>query len=298
DGGPLLQEIDFHTSCSQPLGSGDQFGANYVNGILFENGYVCGEVDAPPAPADCCDIGNKPSEMTFIYTGEDCSASQNTQDPSKAECLGNPAMDPSVYIIASDGGSEIYFEGTVGINEAYTISASNAGQTQLDNNSIIYIYDSQGGTLLQEANFHASCSQPLGAGDQFGANFVQSILFDDGYFCQIEEVAGEMNPNLEPGVPVTESNKTFLDMSMKIYPNPFKRSATVEFVVPKDDTARVEVYSLTGQLLQTLFSGQIKGGNLNQFTFSPKESMAAGIYLIKLQTDYGIVQYKRLIYRP
>jgi hypothetical protein len=31
------------------------------------------------------------------------------------------------------------------------------------------IYTSQGGTLIQTIQFHSSCSQPLEAGDEFGA---------------------------------------------------------------------------------------------------------------------------------
>ncbi|NNL32200.1 MAG: T9SS type A sorting domain-containing protein, partial [Flavobacteriaceae bacterium] len=298
EGGPLLQESNFHTSCSQPLGSGNQFGANYVNGILFDNGYVCGEVDAPPAPADCCDVGNKPSVMTFKYTGEDCTASNNTQDPSKAECSGDPGFATSVYIVASDGGSEIYFSNIVGLNETYTISAANAGQNTLNNNSIIYIYAYEGGPLLQEANFHASCSQPLGAGNQFGANFVQSILFEDGYYCEfVDEQPNEINNNGD-----VNFGKTILtpdeNIIMNVYPNPFKLSASINFTMVNDDKVTVEVYNLRGQLVETLFQGQIRGGQFNQVTFNPKETMAAGIYLVKLYSESGIVQHKRLIYRP
>ncbi|NNK60324.1 MAG: HYR domain-containing protein, partial [Flavobacteriaceae bacterium] len=135
---------------------------------------------------DCCEVGNKPSVMTFTYTGEDCSATMTTQGADKYGCNGDPAMAPTVYIIASsgdNGSGEVYFSGEVNLNEFYTISAANAGQSQLNNNTIITIYDSEGGNILQVSNFHASCSQPLGSGDQFGANLINGIQFDDGYVC-------------------------------------------------------------------------------------------------------------------
>ncbi len=42
--GDLLQTVEFHTSCSQPLVIDDQFGASKVVGIDHPNGIVCGEI--------------------------------------------------------------------------------------------------------------------------------------------------------------------------------------------------------------------------------------------------------------
>jgi hypothetical protein len=42
-GGTLLQTVEFHTSCSQPIAVGDQFGANQILGIVGENGATCGD---------------------------------------------------------------------------------------------------------------------------------------------------------------------------------------------------------------------------------------------------------------
>ncbi|MCI0796814.1 MAG: hypothetical protein J4N99_08345, partial [Chloroflexi bacterium] len=52
DGSTLLQSIKFHTSCSQPLNLGDQFGSALLVGFVGENGTVQPPTPAPPADAD------------------------------------------------------------------------------------------------------------------------------------------------------------------------------------------------------------------------------------------------------
>ncbi len=54
------------------------------------------------------------------------------------------------------------------------IRASNAGTTQLDNNTYADIFDEFGG-MVQRLYLHTSCSQPLNLGDRFGALEVVGI---------------------------------------------------------------------------------------------------------------------------
>ncbi len=138
---------------------------------------------------DCCDQGDKVQTFTFQYTGEGCSSSNTSQDDGKWSCddfSGGPNGDASVYIVSSkddDGGGDIYFSGTVGINETFSPSATAAGEDKFPSNTYHLIYSSQGGTLLQILKIHASCSAPVIIGDQFGALVLENAVFLNGFSC-------------------------------------------------------------------------------------------------------------------
>jgi hypothetical protein len=87
---------------------------------------------------DCCDEGNKPAIIGFVYTGDDCTARVSLQDSGKFSCDDtdiNASLPDTVYIIASsseNGGGKVWFTGTVTTGDTYTISASNVGETKFD----------------------------------------------------------------------------------------------------------------------------------------------------------------------
>jgi len=132
------------------------------------------EEPPPPPPAESCADG-KPMVLTMELTGDDCSATSHTQDPTKVSCQDLGAFPASVYIRASDkenpddGKAKNWFDGAVAVNGTFDIDAGNAGTSRLSANTWVLIYDHQGGTLLQKVLFHTSCSQPLKVGDQFGS---------------------------------------------------------------------------------------------------------------------------------
>jgi SdrD B-like domain len=159
--GTLLQSLAIHTSCSQPIGAGDQYGALLLKEFVPE-GFGGG---GTPTGTDC--TAGKPASLTFRYTGQSCAASNNPQD-GKALCSGDPAFAPSVNIEFSDGGSLVYFSGTVALDSTFVVAPASIGQSSFKANSYVKIY-SLSGTLLQSLAIHTSCSQPLGVGDQYGA---------------------------------------------------------------------------------------------------------------------------------
>jgi hypothetical protein len=173
-GGNLLQAVKFHTSCSRPLEVGDQFGSVLVVGCAQE---------PPPVEGECPD-GFKVQVATVSYSGNDCSASNNSQPSNKTSCEGDPASANPVFIWAgskedpSDRKAKVWFEGSVALDDFFAIDATNAGKEKLDANTWVLIYAIQGGDLdlLQTINFHTSCSQPLAVGDVFGSVIVEELL--------------------------------------------------------------------------------------------------------------------------
>ncbi|MDF1867531.1 MAG: SdrD B-like domain-containing protein [Saprospiraceae bacterium] len=149
----------------------------------------------------CCDQGSgKPQKITMRYTGEDCSASNNSQDSDKVNCSGNPNGAGSVYIIANDqednNGGDVWFSGTVALDGTFTLDANNAGEDKFGSKTFVHIYNSQGGSSIQEIEFHTSCSQPLFLGDQYGSLTLEGIIFPDGYSCNSTQTDDCPEPSL------------------------------------------------------------------------------------------------------
>jgi len=135
--------------------------------------------EPPPVEDDCID-GYKPQRLEMLYTGEDCTASENAQDPEKTLCEGDPAFESEVFIRVSDKEkpddpkAKVWFEGEVDIDETFDIDAANADEDTLKANTWVFIYDDDD-ELLQKINFHTSCSQPLSIGDQFGSLILEDM---------------------------------------------------------------------------------------------------------------------------
>jgi hypothetical protein len=116
----------------------------------------------------------KPKALTFVYTGDSCSATHHSQDPTKVSCSGDPAHAAPVRIVASsrlnlaDPHTRVWFDGVVALDGSFTIDAASAGARRLGADTYFQIFDPSG-RLLQTLKVHTSCSQPLDAGDQFGS---------------------------------------------------------------------------------------------------------------------------------
>ena len=136
--------------------------------------------------SDCCDQGDKPTELYLTFTGDNCSASTTTQDSDKWECNDYGTLPNTVYLIASDdenGSNDIYFSGNVNIDENLIIASSGAGFEKFGSWTWFFLYDSQGGTLLQKIGIHTSCSAPLIVGEQWGSLVLDYVKFLNGIEC-------------------------------------------------------------------------------------------------------------------
>jgi protocatechuate 3,4-dioxygenase beta subunit len=187
--GNRLQSIKVHTSCSQPLAVGNQFGANLVVSMTTTTGgTVTLEPPQPPTPQEVCTLpassGNncdsKIEVLQMAWIGGGCANSQNTQAAGKVVCTEfGPLPAGQVYIVANNSDSPttapFWFQGYVTANQLLEIKASNGGASQLGTDTRVHIFDTQGGTRLQYLKFHTSCSQPVNLGDVYGGLLVFGI---------------------------------------------------------------------------------------------------------------------------
>ena len=67
-----------------------------------------------------------------------------------------------------------------------------------------------------------------------------------------------------------------------VYPNPFNPKATVRFDVPEVSRVELQVYDVTGKLVETLLDDKMTAGQ-HQYTWQPQE-LATGTYFLRLIT--------------
>lgn len=143
-----------------------------ANGAIDIEKYTKVGIDAQQG--ESCDRLGKPVVLTMVYTGDGPDGSSNSQDPSKATVTGDPNDAASVRIIAldksdpNDNKAKIWFDGTVALDGSFDIDAAAEDKDRLSSNTFVLVFDLSD-NLLQEVQFHTSCSQPLALGDQFGS---------------------------------------------------------------------------------------------------------------------------------
>ncbi|HAH22939.1 MAG TPA: hypothetical protein DCL77_04120, partial [Prolixibacteraceae bacterium] len=69
---------------------------------------------------------------------------------------------------------------------------------------------------------------------------------------------------------IPESPSATVEPLLKAYPNPFTEKLNIEFASATDTQATLEIYSITGAKLATLFNGQVNKGQLYTFEYLPR----------------------------
>lgn len=192
--GETIEEVRFHTSCSQPLFLGDQFGSLMVTSMATKKG---GEITLDPlddpqqefctkelpvmAPPNC---EGKVRVLRLRYTGGGCAESDHTQDPDKVVCSGDADDATPVRIIAFNAKDDpivnVYLDqADVNLGDVVDIVALAGGRTELSPETKVQILDGSD-VVIEEVLFHTSCSQPLDLGDKFGSLEVFALDTTEG----------------------------------------------------------------------------------------------------------------------
>ena len=66
------------------------------------------------------------------------------------------------------------------------------------------------------------------------------------------------------------------------YPNPFNPSSVITLVVDESQEVKVNVYSITGELVQQLFAGEVLANQLYEYRFAATEGLASGTYFLRV----------------
>jgi hypothetical protein len=73
-------------------------------------------------------------------------------------------------------------------------------------------------------------------------------------------------------------------IAYKVYPNPIKDNAVVEFMLNYDSNVSIVLYNVNGQLLNEVFTGDVIAGKKYQVDFNA-QGMKSGVYFLKLIGD-------------
>jgi len=197
----VLQSVEIHTSCSQPLALGDVFGSLRVVGFTTKEG---GSKDLPDPDAltvfDACVVPLAPpaphctqmvQELHLAYIGDllgDGCAVSNDQD-GLASCAGvdDPGSNIDDPDTTADEGDQVSITITgdpvdvaatpnsgVRVGDIFVLAHS-AGKLADDT-----AFDVTGPNGTQSIQIHTSCSKPLNLGDRFGSVAVAGIERGDG----------------------------------------------------------------------------------------------------------------------
>ncbi|MFQ5495870.1 MAG: hypothetical protein ACE5EX_10870, partial [Phycisphaerae bacterium] len=159
----LLQTVRFHTSCSEPLGVGNQFGS-----LLLTSLTSGGTTTTLPDPADCVSEAtiNPPphckgvaTTVRFRYTGGDCSTSNNDQGTADMCTQVNPPTANPVTIKVSDAGMTNVFVNQSGVNvgDVVDAAAANAALSQFISPTHYTVTDDVTTNVIQTGKLVTDC---------------------------------------------------------------------------------------------------------------------------------------------
>ena len=130
-------------------------------------------IEKADAPQLSCEDG-KPAQLGITYVGGSCSDSNHDQDDRKASCSGDSTGASPVRLTLTDKKGEVYVSQVLAIGESLILDAAAIGKSKLDSETNAIIEDGSG--VIQEINFHTSCSAPLATGDQHGGILISSFV--------------------------------------------------------------------------------------------------------------------------
>ncbi|MCB9233895.1 MAG: T9SS type A sorting domain-containing protein [Bacteroidia bacterium] len=82
--------------------------------------------------------------------------------------------------------------------------------------------------------------------------------------------------------------------SLEAYPNPFEGATKITFNVTETEDVKVEIFSLTGKKITTLFNGKAEAYKEYQLDFNAGE-LPGGMYIGKMTSESGVTETTKLI---
>ncbi|MCD4747507.1 MAG: T9SS type A sorting domain-containing protein [Bacteroidales bacterium] len=86
----------------------------------------------------------------------------------------------------------------------------------------------------------------------------------------------------------------------KNYPNPFNDQTKIEFTIKKDNTVKVEIFNLKGQMVKRLIDKQLTPGNYSTIWNGTNEEgnmVENGFYFYKLTVGNRTLSEKMILFR-
>ena len=81
---------------------------------------------------------------------------------------------------------------------------------------------------------------------------------------------------------------------IEVYPNPFTDKTTLQFILAVDNHVHIDVYNLTGKLIQTLYEGDVSKNQKYSVEFDGK-TLPTGVYIYKMTMNNNIYMGKMIL---
>ncbi|MEX2600712.1 MAG: zinc-dependent metalloprotease [Balneolaceae bacterium] len=242
-------------------------GAIFTDGIMFSRGL--NENGNPDFTA--LTSHTYPSEQYFQF--------RVVTDPTREEIryyLNGNLRSTRSYTSGTTFGSFLMIHGNSG----------EGGRIDIDNVSVKRLHSPF--TWLSPEKY-GGVVEP-GESDQLLLDFLTAGV-DSGTYEGVLIIRTNDSQNSRREIPITltvsgevaSSEEIFLEQN---YPNPFSPSesgTTIEFSIPTESRVRVELYSISGRRVRTLFYDQLTAGT-HRIPIQA-DGLASGVYIYQVQTD-------------
>jgi hypothetical protein len=123
--------------------------------------------------------------------------------------------------------------------------------------------------------------------------------FDECRFGYFVDPDGSYVPPMEitsPTNPYNNKVSTFLEnTTLKASPNPFSSVANIEFSIPMTVRVELQVYTLQGQHVETLYTGMAEEDVIHTYQFHAEGIHNQATYVYILRTIYGTKMGKMIM---
>ncbi|MCF7741428.1 MAG: T9SS type A sorting domain-containing protein, partial [Candidatus Marinimicrobia bacterium] len=96
--------------------------------------------------------------------------------------------------------------------------------------------------------------------------------------------------NMETSIESSELKARDYEINLKTYPNPFNSELTIEFQLPRNCHAKINIYNLLGQKIATVFDKKISQGAFQSNWYGKNDrgdNVSSGIYFLELIIEHS-----------
>ncbi len=152
--------------------------------------------------------------------------------------------------------------------------------------TVYVVQGNSGSSTTEPALDHPAMVRTHGCDDCVGSHllYIHGDTLIGKYLTSTGEILDEYAILKQFPTGVSET-ATLAFGALEVYPNPFSDEALVKFEVYEDMKATVELVSINGQVLNTLYTGTLTKGQ-HQYTVNARSmNLAKGAYLVRVSTD-------------
>lgn len=248
------------------------------------------------ATTDCCQ-NNAACNDNNLCTTDVCAqgtcSNTVTVRVVSSFTLVNSTSDTDISIL--EDGAVIYLGSTPNVNvRANLCTTANTGSIRFKiNGSTFKIENTAPFTLAGDNNGNynrwnvSPGNYTLEAIPYSGSNASGSA--GTGKSITFSVINGSAKTEMEQGADAEESG-----ILLSAYPNPFRNEVNIEFMLPVDAIARLEIFGISGQQQLVVFEEEVKAGELHKIKYAPT-AIESGVIFYKLVTTQGVYYGKALM---